>query len=160
MGAERESQLTRIQRLEALLELIRAVAAGISSGAQPAILLWGNNNVAATVTTRFLEPGYESSQAPTLVVQFRVPFGGVLRNMRVHCRTGAGNGNAIVYTVRVNSIVTTLIVSMASTATDGSNLVNTATVAAGDLVDVQVTKALGIGASPSDIVCSLQLGFI
>lgn len=120
-------------------------------------LLWGNNSVAATVVTRFLTPGYTSSLAQTTTIQIRVPRPGTLRNLRVRHNGTAGNGNAIVYTVRVNGVASVITVSLASTATDASDLVNTAAVASGDLLDIQVTKALGVGTSPADIAATLEL---
>lgn len=117
---------------------------------------WGNSGVAATTTTRYLTPGYEDSTAPTTVIQWRVPFAGTISLLRVRQNTGAGNGNAIVYTLRKNGAAQTLTVSMASTANDGSDLANSVTVAAGDLVDIEVTKAASVAATPSDIVASAQ----
>lgn len=116
---------------------------------------WGNSGVTATTTTRYLTPGYEDGTAPTTVIQWRVPFAGTISLLRVH-QTGAGNGNTIVYTLRKNSVAQTLTASLASTAADGSDLTNSVTVAAGDLVDIEVTKAVSIAATPSDIVASVQ----
>lgn len=110
-----------------------------------AVLSWGAGNIAATTTTRFLWPGYESELAQTAAVQLRMVRPGTVRNLRIRHNTPAGNGNAIVYTVRVNGVATAIAVSLASTAVDGSDLVDAVRVAAGDLVDIRVTKALGIG---------------
>jgi hypothetical protein len=121
-----------------------------------AVLSWGNNSVAATTTTRFLSPWYEDALAQTAAIQWRVPRAGTLRNLRVRHNITAGNGNLIVYTVRVNGVATLLLVSLASTAADGSDLVNAVVVAAGDLVDVVVTKAASVGTSPNDIVADLE----
>jgi hypothetical protein len=142
----------RVERLESLFQRVWIMA----STRIPSLILFGNSGVASTTTTRFLTSGFDSITAPTVAIQFRIPIGGTLRNMRIHVRAGAGNGNLIVYTLRVNSIATALTVSMASTATDGSNLVAAVGVNAGDLIDIQVTKALNVGAAPSDIMCSIQ----
>jgi hypothetical protein len=120
-------------------------------------LLMGNASVAATTTTRYLTPGFDGVTAPTTPVQFRVPKAGTLRRLRVRHNTGAGNGLAIVYTVRVNGVASALTVSMASTAADGSDLVNTVAVAAGDLIDIEVTKAASVGTSPADVMASLEV---
>lgn len=119
-------------------------------------IMWGNNSVAATTTTRFLSPWYEDALAQTTAIQWRVSTSGRLQNLRVRHNTTAGNGNLIVYTVRVNGVVTALTVSLASTAADGSDLVNVVSVTAGDLIDVIVTKALGVGTSPTDITADLS----
>jgi hypothetical protein len=76
--------------------------------------------------------------------------------MRVRHNTTAGNGNAIVYTLRKNGSAQALTVSLASTGADGSDTSNSVTVAAGDLVDIEVTKASSIATSPSDIMVSVQ----
>jgi hypothetical protein len=82
---------------------------------------------------------------------------GTLQNLRIRHNITAGNGNAIVYTVRVNGVAVAITASVPSTTTSGSNTVNTAVVAAGDTVDIEVTKALSIGTSPSDIAVTLEL---
>jgi hypothetical protein len=118
--------------------------------------IWGADNVTGTTATRYLFPGYSDSLAQTVPVQFRVPRAGTLRNLRVRHNTGAGNGNNIVYTLRVNGVASTLTVTLASTANDGSDLVNTVGVSAGDLVDIRVTKASSVGSSPQDITASVE----
>jgi hypothetical protein len=44
-----------------------------------------------------------------------------------------------------------------STAADGSDLVNTPAVLAGDLIDLEVTKALNTASSPMEIIASVEL---
>lgn len=121
-----------------------------------AAFLFGANTLASSTTTRYLWPGYQDSQALTTPVQFRMPFACTLTQFRVRHNTAAGNGNNVVYTVRQNGTATALVVTMASTASDGSDLTDSAAFAAGDLVDIQVTKASGIGTSPSYIIASLE----
>lgn len=120
-------------------------------------LQWGNNNISATTTTRFLTPGYGDVTAQTTTTQQVVPTDGVLRNFRVKQNSPSGNGNSSVYTVRVNGVATSIVVTLASTAMEGSDVVNTAAVSAGDKVDVRVTKAVTIGSSPTDIAASLEV---
>lgn len=130
---------------------------GIATGAAADILAFGAGSVAATTTLRFLPYGFDFSLGPTTAVQFRLPHGGTCRNLRVRHNVPSGNGNAIVYTLRINGVVTLLSVSLASTASDGSDLVNTVVVAAGDLVDIAVTKVLGVGASPSNVTAAFEV---
>ena len=68
----------------------------------------------------------------------------------------ASNGNDIVYTFRKNNVVTGLTVTISSLTIDGSDLANSFVVAQGDLLDVEVTKAAGIGPSPNDIVSTVR----
>lgn len=124
--------------------------------ASSAVLGWGAGSVNPTTTTRFLFPWYADDLAQVTAIRWRAPRAGTLRNLRVRHNVTAGNGNLIVYTARVNGVATLLLVSLASTTADGSNLVNTVAVAAGDLLDISVTKALVVGASPTDITAALE----
>lgn len=130
---------------------------GGTGSTSKAILHWGNNSVSSTTTTRYLQPGFVDGVGPTTVIQYRVPFAATLKNLRVRHNTTAGNGNAIVYTVRINSVASTLTVSVNSTTADGSDVTHTPTVAAGDLIDIEVTKAASVGTSPGDIMASLEI---
>ncbi|OHD22618.1 MAG: hypothetical protein A2Y38_12250 [Spirochaetes bacterium GWB1_59_5] len=130
---------------------------GIRDGATSAALHWGNGSVAATATTRFLSPGWEGGLAPSSVVQWAVPFAGTLKNLRLVHNGPAGNGNLIVYTVRVNGAPSALTVSLASTGATAADTTHTVVVAAGDLLDIQVTKALATGATPADVMASVEL---
>jgi hypothetical protein len=77
--------------------------------------------------------------------------------LRVRHNGTAGNGNLIVYTIRINNAGTLLLVSLASTSNDGSNLANTVVVAGGELIDLEVTKALSTGTSPERIEAIVEL---
>lgn len=150
--------LTEIDTASASNGQVLSRVAGVpawATGSTPPVT-WGNNTVQATTTTRYLTPWYDDVLAPTAPIQWRIPRAGTFRNMRVRHNTTAGNGNLIVYTLRVNSVASTLAVSLASTAADGSDLANSAAVAAGDLLDIEVTKALAIGSSPVDITLSME----
>lgn len=157
-------------QIQALTAVPVAVGLALAQGASSAlaradhvhsdvfpVLLWGNDSVSASTTTRYLTPGYDDVLAPIAVVQIRVPRGGTLRNLRVRHNTPNGNGNVIVYTVRINSVATAVTVSLASTSADGSDVTNTAAVAAGDLVDIEVTKAASVATSPDDVAATLEL---
>ena len=128
----------------------------VPKDATVSFLGFGANSVATTTTTRYLFPWYSDSTAPTTVIQMRVPRACTLRNLRIRHNTGAGNGNSIVYTVRKNGVTTALTCTLASTANDGSDLVNTVAFAAGDLIDIEVTKASAIGTSPTFVVGSIE----
>jgi len=119
-------------------------------------LLWGNNDVGSSTTTRYLSPGFNNSLAEVAPTQIRASRAGTMRNMRVRQNIVSGNGSAIVYVFRVNGVVTALTVSMASTASDGSDLASSVVVAAGDLLDIEVTKAVSVGSSPSNITATFE----
>jgi len=134
----------------------KKISVGSLSGNSSSLLMFGNSNVSVTTATRYLSPYWSDSAAQTAVQQFRIHRAGTIRSMRVHHNSPAGNGNDIVYTLMVNSISTALTATLASTGADASNLVNSVTVAAGDLIGIEVTKALSVGTSPSDVTLSME----
>ena len=120
-------------------------------------LMWGNNNIAATTTDRYLTPCYSDTLAETAPTRIRMARAGTIRNMQVHHNNPAGNGEPIVYTLSVGGAPTALSCSVLSTDSDGEDLVNAVAVAAGALVDgILVTKANGIGTSPTNITCTVE----
>lgn len=122
-----------------------------------AALHWGNASVSSTVTARYLTPGYEDDVAPIAAIQYRAPFAAAISDLYIRQNTGAGNGGDIVYTLRVNGSPSALTATVASTANDGNDVTHTATVAVGDLIDIEVTKAVDVAASPTEIVASLRV---
>lgn len=128
----------------------------VGQGATGSVLLHGALQVAATTITRFLWPSYENTLAPTISVQYPIPRSGTIRNLRVLHGIPAGAGGLIVYTLRVNSISTALSVSMPSTDILGEDLVDAIPVNAGDFIDIIVTKAVAIGASPINITATME----
>lgn len=135
---------------------VKIVANQLHATAGSTELTFGANAISSTTTSRFLFPGYADSLAQTTTIQYRVTRVGVLKLMRVHQNVPAGNGNAVVYTLRVNGVNSTLTASVNSNASDGSDLTHNVTVAIGDLVDIIVTKAASIGTTPNDIVVTVQ----
>jgi hypothetical protein len=129
-----------------------------SGGPGSSIIAFGADQITASTTPRFLYPWYSNDVAQTSVLTMTIPTvgGGTLRNMRVRQENPAGNGNPIVYTLRVNGVASLLTVSILSTAQDGSDLVNTVAVVAGDEIDLRVTKAAVIAASPMDILVTME----
>lgn len=118
--------------------------------------IFGAGTVGSTTTTRYLFPGYSDSQAQTDAVQFRVPRAGTFQKLRVRHNDLGGSANAVVYTLRVNGTPSILTVSLAANAADASDLVNSVVVAAGDLIDIEVTKASAIGSGLRDIMATLE----
>lgn len=136
-----------------------AIPAPIPGGAGVGgLLLFGANSVSATTADRFLYPSYDDSLAMTSAILLPVPRAGTIRNLFVSQTSGAGNGEDIVYEVRVNGAPTGITVTLASTlAGTVSDLVNAVVVAQGDRVDLIVTKALSVGTGPSDITATMEL---
>lgn len=130
---------------------------GVAAKAAPAVFVFGNGSITSTTTTRYASPGFDPGTAQTSAVQIRCPRAGVIRDLHVRHNTGAGNGNAIVYTARKNAAAQALTVSLASTGTSASDVANSFSVAQGDTIDVEITKAASIGASPVDV--TITMGF-
>lgn len=138
----------------------RAVASSIATAAST--YTWGAGSVGSTTSTRFLFPCYEDDIAPLVGGVIQVPFpalSGKVKNLFIRQGGPAGNGNNIVYTLRKNGVATTLAVTIASTATQASdtNAAHTVTVAQGDVLDIQVTKAADVLLSPTRVVATVEI---
>jgi len=120
-------------------------------------IYFGASSVTGSTTTRYLYPCFDSSIAQTIEIGVRVTRNGTLQNLFIVQNNPAGNGNSIVYTVRINGVDTLLVVTIASNVQNGSNIVDTVIVLAGDRVSIKVTKSLTIGVSPDDILATLEL---
>jgi hypothetical protein len=118
---------------------------------------WGNTSVSSTATTRYLTPGWGDNIAPVSPIQFRAPKAGTLRNLYIRHNSPAGNGNNIVYTVRVNGVATSLTVTLACNSSDANDTAHTVAVAQGDRLDIEVTKSVSIATSPSDVSATLDI---
>jgi hypothetical protein len=132
------------------------ITAGGTPSAGSAQLLFGNGSVSSTTTTRYLTPGFENDLAGLSAQQVAVTRVGTIKHLYVRHNTPGGNGNAVVYTVRKNGAAQSVTVSLASTGTSGSDVANSFVVAAGDTLDIEVTKAASIGASPDNITAMLE----
>jgi len=124
-----------------------------------AILEWGNNSVANSTATRYLDPGFEARTAPlaTAVNSFRVPRAGTLRNLYLRHNNPGGSGATITYTVRVNGVATALTIGLASTGSAAADTTNTVAVVAGDYVDIEVTKAAVAGGGARRPMASVEV---
>ena len=159
LSADNDSLLLISDGVNEYAVVFSSPASAAPPGASSAVLMWGNSNVAASTAQRVLTPWYNDSQAPTTAsttLQYPIPRAGTIQNMRVRHNSPAGNGEDIVYTLRVGGVNSALTVTLASTATAGSDLVSTVPVAAADLLDVIVDKALAVGSSPNEIVVTFE----
>lgn len=112
-----------------------------------AVLAFGNNSVAASADTRFLDQWGSTTTAGLLqTTPIVAPRSGVLRNLFVRHQAAVGNGNSVEYTVLINGVVTTITVTLATgTVTQASDLINTAAVVQGDRITLRAVKALALG---------------
>jgi len=127
-----------------------STTAGGGGTTDTAVLYWGNSSVANSTASRILDPGYGNRTAPltsgTSIQRMRIARAGTLRNLFVLHNNPGGSGAAITYTVRVNGTPTIITVGVASTSASGADTTNSVVVAAGDIVDIEVTKAAVAGA--------------
>jgi hypothetical protein len=130
---------------------------GGGAGFSDSTLVFGAGSLASSTTTRYLFPGYDDTLGQTSAVQIVAPYTGTLRNLYVRHNVTAGNGNPLVYTVRINGVASALLVSLASTSLQGFNVVNSVAVVAGDRIDIEVTKAASVASSPTDITATIDL---
>ena len=139
-------EVTSVEELTAHLAGIDTALASAGSDGT-AILSWGNGSIANSTATRYLDPGFEDRIAPLITgaIQVRVPRAGTIRNLNVIHNSPGGTGAVITYTLRVNGIATALTVGVASTVSLGMDAVNSVVVAAGDRLDIEVTKVAVAG---------------
>lgn len=123
----------------------------------PSPVIMGAGSVGSSTTPRYLFPSYSEALAQTVAVPWRVTRAGAIQNLYIEHNDPQGNGGLIVYTVRVNGIVTPISVALASTAPTGMDLTNSILVGAGSQVDIQITKAASVGVSPRDVVATWEL---
>lgn len=120
-------------------------------------LTWGDDNITTTTTTRYLTPGFDDGTAETTETAYRVPSAGTAQNMRVRARAAGSGAATLTYTLMVNGSPSALSVAMSNTANDGTDLVNTVSLSAGDLISIRVTKSTSLSSSPDDIMVSLEV---
>lgn len=139
---------------------------GLVALPRASILTWGNDSVAASVDTRVLAPGFDRTTADLSGSlpgggnegQYRAPTAGTIDRLRVRHNSNVGNGNNVVYTLRINGILSILTAPLASGAIgDASDLVNGHVVAAGDLIEMTASKTASIGAG--GVSCMVAVRF-
>lgn len=126
--------------------------------ATSAQVIWGAANISSAADTRVVPVGYDDTLISTQTPKgYSAPRAGTFRNMRVRYNTANGNGASAVWTLRVNGVLTALTVTLATGAMGvGSNLVNTVPVAAGDLIEMVVSKAASIGSGVLEAFVSAE----
>jgi hypothetical protein len=130
------------------------VSRGTGGGVQSLFLGWGSGSIGTTTTPRYLYPWYSELIAEVGELGFVATRSGNLSNFSVYQNIPEGNGNTITYRVRVAGVATPLVVNLASTDFFGIDVTNVVSVTAGDLVSILVSKSLGIGKSPRNVVAA------
>ena len=129
----------------------------IPGGGATAIVEFGADSVGSSPTDRYLYAGYAERLAEVVPHFWTAPRAGTLRNMYVRHNKLGGNANIITYRVRVNTVATVLIVTLAANATVAFNTTDTVAVAAGDRIDLQVVKTINVGSSPRNVIATMEV---
>lgn len=117
-------------------------------------LCMGAQSVGVGTAAVFLAPGTGLVAAAT-EIQFVIIRAGTLRNMRLACVAGTGAAT-VTYTLRRNGANTTLVTSVANTATAGTGS-GSATVAKGDRISVSVAKNAIVAAGQTQVAITFEL---
>ena len=130
-------------------------------GGSEATLMWGSESVASSTSDRYLDPGYSDHLARLAIAdgpRWTAPRAGTLKNLYVNIGTPSTDADPIVYTVLINGVVPigTLTVSVPGNVDAGSDLANTVAVAAGDLVDIRVSKAAPVAPAIDEVVVTME----
>jgi len=116
-------------------------------------LFFGGASTTADTTSRYCRPGFTSAAIDTTEVYVVAPLAGKISNMYIKCTTGSTTQGWTVF-VRKNTANTTITATVAAAATTGSDLVDSATVAAGDLLSVSLVGVAGITVAPVNFIIS------
>lgn len=124
-------------------------------------LMWGSESVAQSTSDRYLDPGYSDHLARLAIAdgpRWTAPRPGTLKNLYVNIGDPSTDADPIVYTVLINGVVPigTLTVSVPGNVATGSDLANTVAVAAGDLVDIRVSKAAPVAPAIDEVVVTME----
>lgn len=118
-------------------------------------LQMGTQSTGTATAARFLAPGLDLAAAGTVEIKFAMPRPGTLRNLRIQCVAGTGGGN-VTYTLRKNGVNTSVTATMANTSAAATGT-GSVTVAVGDLISLQITKASAPTTGQSFVVASFDL---
>lgn len=120
-------------------------------------LVFGAGDVFSTTTTRYLFAGYSDDPAEITPHRVLSPKTGTVKNLRVIHNILGGNANPIIYRVLVNGIPTLINAVVPANALSGIDTTNTSPVAAGQSIDIEVSKTFSVGRSPRNIVAIVEV---
>jgi hypothetical protein len=120
-------------------------------------LVFGCQSTGTVATALFMAPG-DILVADATEIQVPITRPGTLRNLRIRVATAGVTAGLVTFTVRKNA-VDTAIVATIDNAVNGntSDLVNTTTVVAGDLISVRITKAGAVATGQAFVYATLEL---
>lgn len=136
-----------------------AAGGGGGTGIQPAPLSFAAAVVAATTVTRYLGPTgqWGSGTANSDELGEKLQADTTLRRLEILIRAGAGNGSDIVYTVNLDGVATGLTLAIPSTFAGLTAIDLDVPALAGQVVSVEVAKAVSVGTGPSDVQAFVRI---
>jgi len=114
----------------------------------------------ATADTRFLFPGYQNAQASNLPISMICPRAGTVSALYVRHNADVGNGNPVIYRVRVAGFDTPLTVTLATGVIGNAvddDPAHAVQIAAGQLLEVVAVKSAPLGTGAVRAVASVLL---
>lgn len=122
------------------------------------LIEWGANNINSTADTRVMPPGFIDGLLNTNTPRgFVSPRAGTMRNLFARHNIAIGNGNPVVYTLRVNGVLTALTVSLVTGAVGSAgDTTHSVAIAQGDLIEMVCSKAAVIGNGTLDTMVAAQ----
>jgi hypothetical protein len=142
-------------RLDTAEADINAAEASIAALVKSSVITCGGN-IQTTATGHYLWPLFHPGTLGTTEVAIVIPFACTIRKMRVFTPSTAG-GATCTLTLRKNGSNTSVTCSIAIGAGTASDLVNTASFAAGDRLSVFVVQGGGASVALNNTVCSFEL---
>jgi len=130
---------------------------GARGQAGPSEFIFSANTVTTSATARYLPSGYTMGTAPTTSVP--VTFNGtrVFTTIRYRARLAGSGSGSIVFTVRKEGVGTLLTLTVLLTATSGVFVLPAGvSFAAGEALDVEVTKTGTVTTSPTDLSVTIS----
>ena len=114
-------------------------ASGLNYGTRSAIMSFMANATVADGTTNYMSSATTSTSEADVSVQ--VPFACTVKNL--YCARSAGGAGTATFTLRKASGDTALTAAISGAGTTASDIVNSVTFAAGDLIDMKVVLTGG-----------------
>lgn len=120
-------------------------------------LVFGAQDAGTVATALYMAPGWIAAANAT-EIQMAMTRPGTLRNLRLVNEAAGTDAATVTFTVRVNGVDTTITAALANAATGtASDTTHTASVVAGDLVSISITKSGAVTAGLGFAVAALEI---
>ena len=121
------------------------------------ILVWGAANIGPEVGTRVLAPGFDSTKITNISKGIMIPRNGVLRGFTARHNQINGNGNNVVYAIRLNGVITLMTVTLPAqnpgqVSSPAQLLVNI-----GDVIECVCSVAVNLGNGTVFAQCACEI---